>query len=43
MKEARLVLTFVCLSVCLLGHIRSYELILMKFLEGWGVAKDQLI
>jgi len=27
-----------CLFVCLSVHSESYERILMKFLEGWGVA-----
>ena len=46
-KEGGYVVTFVCLSVrlfvCPLDYSKSYEQIMMNSLEGWDVAKKQLI
>jgi len=33
----------VCMSVCLLDYSKHYERILMKFLEGWGVAQGTMM
>ena len=38
-KDGGYVFTPVCLFVCTLDYSKSYEQILMKFLEGWGVAQ----
>jgi len=43
-QEKRLCFTYVCLSVCLsaIDYSKSYERILMKFLEGRGVAQGTI-
>jgi len=33
---------FFCLTVCLLDYAKRYEQILMKALEGWGVAQGTI-
>jgi len=39
-KEVGYAFTRVCLSVCLLDYLKSYGRILMKFVDGWGVAQE---
>ena len=38
-KEGGYIFTCVCPFVCPLDYSKSYERILMKFLEGWDVAR----